>query len=279
MWELDSKESWVLRNWCFWTVVLEKTLESPLDCKEIKPVNCKEIQSWIFIGRTNAAAETPILWLPDVKNWLIGKDPDAGNDWRQEEKGTTEDRMVGWHHWLNGHELSKLQELVMDRETWHAAIHGVARVRHNWTTELTDCLKGQEALADIWVIGSSLRSIENTGEEEALHYFCRRPCFYLKPHSRSVTVICLIRMSVLAKSLQSCPTLCNRVDCSPPDSSVHGVLQVRILKWVTMPSSRGSSHPRDWTQVFCIADGFFTVWATRETLLYHTPLWYNTFLS
>ena len=163
--------------------------------------------------------------------------------------------MVGWHHYLNGVSLRKLQELVMDRETWHAAIHGVARVRHNWTTELTDCLKGQEALADIWVIGSSLRSIENTGEEEALHYFCRRPCFYLKPHSRSVTVICLIRMSVLAKSLQSCPTLCNHVDCSPPDSSVHGVLQVRILKWVTMPSSRGSSHPRDWTQVSCTGRG------------------------
>ena len=99
MWELDYKESWALRNWCFWTVVLEKTLESPFDCKEIKPVNCKGNQSWIFIGRTDA--ESPILWPPDVKNQLIGKDPDAGKDWRWEEKGTPEDEMVGWHHRLD----------------------------------------------------------------------------------------------------------------------------------------------------------------------------------
>ena len=105
MWELDHKESWVLKNWCFWTVVLEKTLESPLDCKEIQPVNSKDNQSWIFIGRTDAEAETPILWPPDVKNWLILKDPDAGKDWRQEEKGMTEDEVVGWHYWLNGHEF------------------------------------------------------------------------------------------------------------------------------------------------------------------------------
>ena len=105
MWELDYKESWALKNWCFWTVVLAKTLESPLDCKEIQPVNPKGNQSWMFIGRTDAEAETPILWSPDAKNWLIGKDPDAGKDWRQEEMGTTEDEMVGWHHQLNGHEF------------------------------------------------------------------------------------------------------------------------------------------------------------------------------
>ena len=103
MWELDYKESWALKNWCFWTVVLEKTLESPLDCKEIQPVHPKGNQSWIFIGRTDVEAETPILWPPDVKNWLIGKYPDAGKDWKQEEKGSTEDEMVGWHHWLSGH--------------------------------------------------------------------------------------------------------------------------------------------------------------------------------
>ena len=103
MWELDYKESWALKNWCFWTVVLRKTLESPLDCKEIQPVHPKGNQSWIFIGRTDA--ETPILWPPDAKNQLIGKDPDAGKDWKQEEKGTTEDEMVGWHHRLNGHEF------------------------------------------------------------------------------------------------------------------------------------------------------------------------------
>ena len=105
MWELDYKESWAPKNCCFWTMVLEKTLESPLDCKEIQPVRPKGNQSWIFIGRTDADAETPILWPPDVKSWLIGKDPDAGKDWRQEEKGTTEDEMAGWHHRLNGYEF------------------------------------------------------------------------------------------------------------------------------------------------------------------------------
>ena len=101
---VDRKEGCVPRNWCFWTVVLEKTLESPLDCKEIQPVHPKGDQSWIFIGRTDAEAEAPILWPPDGKCWLIEKDPDAGKDWRQEEKGTTEDETVGWHHWLNGRE-------------------------------------------------------------------------------------------------------------------------------------------------------------------------------
>ena len=127
MWELDYKESWAQKNWCFWTVVLEKTLESPLDCKDIQPVYPKGNQSWILIGRTDAEAETPILWPPDAKNWLIWIDPDAGKDWRWEEKGMTEDEMVGWHHRLNRHELSKFWELVMDRSQ---------RVRHDWVTEL-----------------------------------------------------------------------------------------------------------------------------------------------
>ena len=105
MWELDHKESWVLKNWCFWTVVLEKTLESLLDCKEVQPVHPKGDQSWIFIGRTDAEAETPIFWPPDAQNWLIGKDSGAGRDWGQEEKGTTEDEMAGWHHRLDGHEF------------------------------------------------------------------------------------------------------------------------------------------------------------------------------
>ena len=104
MWELDYKESWAPKNWCFWTVVLEKTLESPLDFKEIQPVLPKGDQSWVFIRRTDGEAETPILWLPDVKSWLIWKDFDSGKDWRREEKETTEDEMVGWHHWL-GHEF------------------------------------------------------------------------------------------------------------------------------------------------------------------------------
>ena len=103
MWDLDGEESWVLKNWCFWTVVLEKTLESPLDCKEIQPVHPKGDLSWVFIGGTDVEAETPILWPPHVKSWLIGKDPDAGKDWRQEEKGTMEYEMAGWHHRLDGH--------------------------------------------------------------------------------------------------------------------------------------------------------------------------------
>ena len=104
MWEMDYKESWPPKNWCFWTVVLEKTLESPLDCKEIQLAHPKGNQSWIFVGIfTDAEPETPIIWPPDGKDWLIWKDPDVGKDWRQEEKGTTEDEMVGWHHWLNGH--------------------------------------------------------------------------------------------------------------------------------------------------------------------------------
>ena len=98
-----EKESWAPNNWCFWTVILEKTLESPLDCKEIQPVHPKGDQSWVFIGRTDAEAETPILWQPDAKNWFIWRDPDAGKDWGWEEKRTTEEKMVGWHHQLNGH--------------------------------------------------------------------------------------------------------------------------------------------------------------------------------
>ena len=124
MWELDHKESWALKNWCFWTVVLEKTLESPLYCKEIQPIHLEGNQSWIFIGRSDAEAEAPIFpsatWC-EVQTW---KSLDAGKDWGQEEKGTTEDEMAGWHHRLDGHELE--WELVMDREAWHAAIHWVA---------------------------------------------------------------------------------------------------------------------------------------------------------
>ena len=128
MWELDHKAGWVLKNWCFWTVVLEKTCESPLDFKEIKPVNPRGNQPWIFIfiERTDAEAETPILWTPDAKSWFIGKDPDAGKDWGQEEKGATEDDVVGWHHWLHGHEFEQTLE-DNERAAWCAAVHGVAK--------------------------------------------------------------------------------------------------------------------------------------------------------
>ena len=136
--ELDYEESWVLKIWCFWTVVKEKTLESPLDCKEIQPVHPKGDQSWVFIGRTDVEAETPILWPPDEKRWLIWKDPDAGEDWGQEEKEMTEDEIVRWHHRLNGHEYEEaLRGDERQGSPWHAAVHGVAKNQtwlSDWTT-------------------------------------------------------------------------------------------------------------------------------------------------
>ena len=135
MWELDYKESRAPKNWGFWTVVLEKTLESPLDCK-IKPVNPEGNQFWIFIGRTVAEAKVPVLWPLDVKNWLLGKDPDAGKDWRQEEKGTTEDEMVEWHHQLEGREFEQAPGGVDGHGSLACCSPWGHRVGHNWATEL-----------------------------------------------------------------------------------------------------------------------------------------------
>ena len=153
MWELDHKESWVQKNWSFWTVVLEKTLESPLGCKEIKPVKPRGNQSWIFIGRTDAEAETPILWPPDAKNWLIWRDPDAGNYWGQREKGTTEVR--GWDGITNlmDMNLSKFQELMMDREVWCAIVHGAAK-NQTWLSDWTELMQLVGTSIYCWVLRS-----------------------------------------------------------------------------------------------------------------------------
>ena len=141
MWELEYKESWMHKNWCFWTVVLEKTLESPLDWKQIKPANPKGNQSWIFMGKTDAEAEAPILWPHDVKSWVIGKDPDAWKVWRQQEMEMTEDDMVGWHHWLDGHEIEQAVSAGDGQEKpGMLQPMGLQRVGHDWSTELIEMM-------------------------------------------------------------------------------------------------------------------------------------------
>ena len=158
MWELDYKESWALKNGCFWTMVLEKTLESPLDCKEIQPVHPKENQSWIFIGRTDSETETPILWPLDLKNWLIGKDPDASKDWRQEEKGTTEDEIVEWHqHQYECPSMTWWTWIWVSSGSWWCTgkpgllqSNGLQRVGHDWATELNWTESQVEITKDTW---------------------------------------------------------------------------------------------------------------------------------
>ena len=169
MWELDCEESWATKNWCFWTVVLEKTLENPLDCKEIKPVNPKGNQPWIFTGRTDAEVEAPILWPPDVKNWLIRKDPDAGKDWRQVERGTSEDEMVGWHHWLNGREsewtpgVGDGQGGLVCCDSWgHKESDTTEQL--NWTE--------QDSCNTVNLCNRECRAFMNQTPEPAIHKLC-----------------------------------------------------------------------------------------------------------
>ena len=173
MWELDHKESWAPKNWCFWTVVLEKILEGPLNCKEIKPVHSKGDQSWIFIGRTDAEAEIPIIWPPDEKNWLLGKDPDAGKDWGQEEKGMTEDEIVRRHHRLDGHEFDQALG-VGDGQGGLACCSpwGHKESRHDWATELkwmstarTDASGDDLDLLYIWDTLVSIESLKQDNRD------------------------------------------------------------------------------------------------------------------
>ena len=163
MCEFNYKESWVLKNQCFWTVVLEKTLKSPLDSKEIRPVYPKANGSWIFIGRTDAEGETPILWPPDVKNWLIWKDRDAGKDWWREKKGMTEDEMVGWHHQLDEHEFEWTlgvgdgQGSLVCCSTWgHKEMHTTGQL--NWT-ELNTCVNGHKVFVFLWLAYFTLNNV------------------------------------------------------------------------------------------------------------------------
>ena len=136
MWKLDYKESWALKNWCFWTMVLEKTLESPLDCKEIQPVHPKLNQSWVFIGKTDVEAKTPRFWPPDVKSWFIWKEPDAGKDWGQEEKGATEHEMIGWHHQHNGHSFGWAPGVGDGQGGLECCSSWGRSIGHNWVIEL-----------------------------------------------------------------------------------------------------------------------------------------------
>ena len=183
MWELDHKEGWALKNWCFWTVVLEKTLESPLECKQIKPVNPKENQPWMFIGRTDAEAEAPILWLPDVENWLIRKDPDAGKDWGQKEKGITEDEMIEWHHRLSACGLGWTLGVDDGQGGLACAVHGVAKSR-TWLSDWTELN---------WTTGQQLLQVYYTASWFFIGKPPRKPILCIISHKVSS---CLVQQNI-----------------------------------------------------------------------------------
>ena len=202
VWELDHKEGWVLKNWCFWAV-LKKTLENPLNSKKIKPVNPKGNKTWIFPGRTEAEVEAPIFWPHDAKSQLTGKNPDVGKDCGQEEKGTREDEIVGWHHQLNGHEFGQTQG---DSE-------------------------GQGSLACCSPWGcKELDMTEGLNNNNNIHGSKK------KKEWKRMSIV-YVNYAAAAKSLQSCPTLCNPTDGSSPGSPVPGILQARILQWVAIAFS------------------------------------------
>ena len=216
MWEVDYKESWAPKNWCFWTVVLEKTLESPLDCKEIKLVNPKENQPSIFIGRTDAEAVTPILWWPDAKNWLIWKDPDARKDRRQEEK-RTEDEVVGWHHRLNAHEFEQTlgvgdgQGSLVCCSPWgHKELDMTEKL--NWT----ELIHGDQLNKRKWM--------------GYMYTYSWLTLLY----GRKLTQHCKTTAAA-AKLLQSCLTLCDPIGVW--ESPIPGILQARTLEWVAISFS------------------------------------------
>ena len=214
LWELDHKDSWVLKNWCFQTVVLGKTLESPLDSKEIQPVNPKESQPWIFVGRTGAEAEAPVIWPPDVKSQLIGKDPDAEKDWGQEEKRVTEDEVIGWHHWLNGHEFEQTLRDSEEQGSLVCCSSWGRRVRHNLVTE-----QQQQGMCILFITVLVSVAIEMC---ISLYLYLLLRDFMWVHLVASIdcpdTHICCC--CLIAKS---CLTLCNPMDCRPPCSSVHGI--------------------------------------------------------
>ena len=214
--------------------MLEKTLDSPLDSKEIKPVHPKGNQSWIFIGRTDAEAETPVLWPPDAKSWLPRKDPDDGKDWGQEEKGVTEDEMVGWHHWLHGHEL----EQILGESKGQGSLVCCSP----WGYKESDMMQ-QLNNNNMESFLSFLSNLRYMYMEPSWFFLCSNwmgHCFWADSRNdffKELLLVWKVKVSVA----QSYPTLHDPMDCSPRGSSVHGILQVRILEWVAIPFSRGCS--------------------------------------